>query len=206
MQILSPSMVFIHVDFYKFHIMIETMRSLINKNNLLSITLVVITSLWVFFTYQTNKDLSEEIYAAPQTGFLAPDFLLKDLQGEQYQLSSLQGKIIIINVWASWCKPCQYEMPALQMIHEKYQDQGLILLAVNNTFQDSYSNVVDFVSRNNLTFPILLDLDGNVSQQYQVQALPSTFFIDKTGKISDIIIGGPMSEALIESKIKEIIK
>ncbi len=97
-------------------------------------------------------------------------------------------------------------MPALQKIHEKYSDQGLILLAVNNTYQDNFSDVVDFVSANNLTFPILMDLEGNVSQQYQVQALPSTFFIDSNGKISEIIIGGPMSEALIEAKIMELEK
>lgn len=176
------------------------------KNNFFSISLIIIASIWIGFTYLTNKDFSNEIYSAPQKGFIAPDFTLKDLVGNTYKLSSFQGNIVIVNIWASWCKPCQYEMPALQKIHEKYKDQGLILLAVNNTYQDNYSNVVDFVSKNNLTFPILLDMGGNVSQQYKVQALPSTFFIDKSGKISEIIIGGPMSEALIESKIKELQK
>lgn len=165
---------------------------------------MVVASLWIVFTYLTNKEFSGEIYSAPQKGFFAPDFILNDLEDNPYELSSLQGNMIIVNVWASWCKPCQYEMPALQKIHEKYQDQGLILLAVNNTYQDNFSNVVDFVDEYNLTFPILLDLDGKVSKQYKVQALPSTFFIDKNGKISEIIIGGPMSEALIESKIKEL--
>jgi peroxiredoxin len=95
-------------------------------------------------------------------------------------------------------------MPAMQEIDEKYEDKGLILLAVNNTHQDNLSDVVDFVSENRLTFPVLLDTEGFVSNKYQVQALPSTFFIDKTGKISEIVIGGPMSETLIESKIKEL--
>jgi len=178
----------------------------IPKNNLYSIALVIIASLWVTFTYLTNTKFSGEIYSAPQKGFIAPDFILNDLEGDPFELSCFQGKTVIVNVWASWCNPCQYEMPALQKIHEKYKDQGLILLAVNNTYQDNYADVVDFVRQNNLTFPILLDLDGKVSKLYKVQALPSTFFIDKNGKISEIVIGGPMSEALIESKIKELEK
>ena len=182
------------------------MKSIFNINNLLTIALILVTSLWVLFTIATNRENSEEVYSAPQKGFIAPDFILNDLTGNQYQLSALEGNIIIVNVWASWCKPCQYEMPAMQKIYDKYKDDGLILLAVNNTSQDNYSDVLNFVDENNLTFPILLDLEGFVSKQYQVQALPSTFFIDKTGKISEIIIGGPMSETLIESKIKELEK
>ncbi|MBW6473880.1 MAG: TlpA family protein disulfide reductase [Anaerolineaceae bacterium] len=182
------------------------MKPIFNKISLFSLLLIFLTSVWVLFTIATNQEKSVEIYSAPQKGFIAPDFVLNDLSGNEYQLSNLKGNMIIVNVWASWCKPCQYEMPALQKIYEKYKDRGLILLAVNNTYQDNYADVLDFVSENNLTFPILLDLDGFVSTQYQVQALPSTFFIDKTGKISEIIIGGPMSETLIESKIKELEK
>ncbi len=182
------------------------MKNPFNRNRLLSIAVILISTLWVLFTTLSNNEVSGENYSAPQKGFSAPDFILQDLEGNQYQLSSFMGEKVIVNIWASWCKPCQYEMPALQKIHEKYSDQGLVLLAVNNTYQDNYSNVVDFVSANNLTIPILMDLDGNVSQLYQVQALPSTFFIDRNGKISEIIIGGPMSEALIEAKIMELEK
>jgi peroxiredoxin len=95
-------------------------------------------------------------------------------------------------------------MPAMQKIYDKYSQEGLILLAVNNTYQDNLSDVISFVDENNLTFPILLDTNGEVSNLYQVQALPSTFFINQDGIIEDIIIGGPMSEALIESKILEM--
>jgi thiol-disulfide isomerase/thioredoxin len=184
--------------------MIYAMKSFFNKSNFFSLALILLTSIWAIFTAATNQENAGEIYSAPQKGFIAPDFVLNDLSGKEYQLSSLQGNIIIVNVWASWCKPCQYEMPAMQEIYEKYKDSGLILLAVNNTYQDNVSDVLEFVSENNLTFPILLDVEGFVSDQYQVQALPSTFFIDKAGKISEIVIGGPMSETLIESKIKEL--
>lgn len=182
------------------------MKSFFNKNILFSLALILLTTIWVTFTFITNKETTGEIYSAPQKGFFAPNFVLSDLTGKEYQLSNLQGNIIIVNVWASWCKPCQYEMPAMQEIYEKYKDSGLILLAVNNTHQDNVSDVLEFVQKNDLTFPILLDVEGFVSTQYQVQALPSTFFIDKNGKISQIVIGGPMSETLIESKIKELEK
>lgn len=182
------------------------MKQIFNKNRFFSLSIILLSSLWVLFTIATNQENSGEIYSAPQKGFTAPDFVLKDLEGNEYQLSNLKGNMVIVNVWASWCKPCQYEMPAMQEIYDKYKDKGLILLAVNNTYQDNLSDVIDFVSENRLTFPILLDSEGIVSNKYQVQALPSTFFIDKTGEISEIVIGGPMSETLIESKIKELEK
>ena len=97
-------------------------------------------------------------------------------------------------------------MPAMQAVYEKYKGEDVVLLAVNNTFQDSLPDVENFVRSNQLTFPILLDISGEVSNLYQVQALPSTFFIDPSGKISEIVVGGPMSETLIETKIGELKK
>ena len=180
------------------------MKNPFNRNRLLSIAVILISTLWVLFTTLSNNEVSGENYSAPQKGFSAPDFILQDLEGNQYQLSSFIGEKVIVNIWASWCKPCQYEMPAMQKIYDKYSQEGLILLAVNNTYQDNLSDVISFVDENNLTFPILLDTNGEVSNLYQVQALPSTFFINQDGIIEDIIIGGPMSEALIESKILEM--
>ncbi|MDO9087823.1 MAG: redoxin domain-containing protein [Anaerolineaceae bacterium] len=174
------------------------------KKNILSIIIVVLTGAWISFTYFSNLNNNNEIYSAPQKGFLAPDFKLNDIDGNEYQLSEFKDHLVIVNVWASWCKPCQYEMPAMQKIYDQHKDEGLILLAVNNTYQDSVSNVLNFVESNQLTFPILLDIEGDVSALYKVQALPSTYFIDRSGMISEIIIGGPMSEALIESKIIEM--
>ena len=180
------------------------MKQSFSKFNLVSLAIVIITGIWILFTYSFNKENKEVVSSAPQKGFLAPDFILYDLEGNEYHLSDLKGNLVIVNIWASWCKPCQYEMPAIQKIYDQYKDSGLVILAVNNTYQDSFSNVVDFVNNNQLTFPILLDLDGEVSKLYKVQALPSTYFIDRSGKINEIIIGGPMSETLIESKILEM--
>jgi len=182
------------------------MKAASKKFGLISYSLLIASLLWVLFTAYSNKQANQLIFSAPQTGFLAPDFVLNDLNGMEYQLSALQGKVIMLNVWASWCKPCQYEMPAMQNVYDKYSSDGFLILAVNNTLQDDYSKINLFVKENNLTFPILLDVKGQVSDLYQVQALPSTYFIDEKGEIVEIVIGGPMSEALIESKIQELIK
>lgn len=184
--------------------MIQTMRAFFKKPIIISIVVIIFSTAWVFYTSTKNQTQSANIFSAPQKGFLAPDFSLSNLEDETIQLSSLKGNIVMVNVWASWCKPCQYEMPAMQTIYDKYSESGLVILAVNNTYQDNYSDVVNFVADNNLTFPVLLDRTGEVSKLYQVQALPSTYFIDQNGIINDIIIGGPMSEALIESKILEL--
>ena len=180
------------------------MNSFFKKSTILSIVVVIFSTAWVYYTSTKNQDQSANLFSAPQKGFLAPDFSLSNLEDETVKLSNFKGNIVMVNVWASWCKPCQYEMPAMQKVHEKYSERGLVILAVNNTYQDNYSDVVNFVTNNHLTFSILLDKTGEVSKLYQVQALPSTYFIDQKGIINDVIIGGPMTEALIESKILEL--
>lgn len=191
-------------DRKNYPIMIHVMKNQKKMTLILTILSIIFSIFWMGYTFLENKDRSQNSFSAPHKGFLAPDFTLSTLEDETAQLSDLKGHIVIVNIWASWCKPCQYEMPAMQKIYDKYSQEGLILLAVNNTYQDNLSDVISFVDENNLTFPILLDTNGEVSNLYQVQALPSTFFINQDGIIEDIIIGGPMSEALIESKILEM--
>src|SRR5512133_794085 len=118
---------------------------------------------------------------APQKGFLAPDFTLADPHGRTYTLSGLRRQALIVNVWATWCPPCKGEMPALEAAYRKYGTQGLTVLGVNATDQDAPLDIVPFVHRYGLTFPVLLDETGEVRRRYQVRSLPSTFFIDSDG-------------------------
>ena len=144
--------------------------------------------------------------AAPQTGFLAPDFTLKTPQGEIFTLSGLKGKAVLINIWATWCPPCRAEMPAIQSLYEEYKSQGLVVLGVNSTVQDDPFKIAPFLEEYGLTFPILLDETGEVTQAYEVRALPSSFFIDRQGRISEVVIGGPMSPALLRTRIEDILR
>jgi peroxiredoxin len=96
-------------------------------------------------------------------------------------------------------------MPAIEKLYKEYKEKGLVVLAVNSTYQDESTAVAPFVAQYSLSFPILLDEKGDVSRSYQVNALPSSFFIDRRGVIREIVIGGPMSEALLRIRIEEII-
>lgn len=142
---------------------------------------------------------------SPREGFPAPDFTLPTLDGGEVTLSDLRGQVVVINLWTSWCPPCREEMPAIEQIYRQYGEQGLVVLGVNSTFQDDERAAGAFVQELGLTFPIALDRSGAVSRRYQLQALPTTFFVDHQGIIRSVVLGGPMSPAVIESNIVELL-
>ena len=120
-------------------------------------------------------------------------------------LSAQQGKVVIVNLWASWCGPCRAEMPAIQKLYEANKDRGLEVLAVNSTFQDTETDARAFIQNLNLTLPVLLDKDGAVSRRYLLRALPSTFIIDRQGLIRAVLVGGPVSKAVLQTKIESLL-
>ena len=142
---------------------------------------------------------------APREGFTAPEFRLTLLGGGEVALSDLRGKVVIVNLWASWCPPCRAEMPALQEAYETYRDRGLEILAVNTTYQDSQVASARFVEEFGLTFPVPLDQTGDVSRSYRLRALPTSFFIDRDGVIQSVVIGGPMSETTIRTTVESLL-
>ena len=144
---------------------------------------------------------------SPREGFLAPDFTLDTLDGNTLTLSELRGKVVVVNFWATWCLPCREETPALEKAYEQYKDSGMVILGVNLTDQDSISEVESFVQEFKLTYPILLDRDGTVSNSlYQIRGLPTTFFVNREGIIRTVVVGGPMSETFIRSKIEALLQ
>jgi peroxiredoxin len=170
----------------------------------LSIALLIFGAAWISLSAPEPEQFNQA-QSAPSKGFLAPDFTLTTLTGETIALSDLRGEAVLINLWASWCGPCRAEMPAMQEIHERYSDRGFHILAVNATNQDSLESAAAFVDELGVTYPILLDLDGNVSALYQLRALPSTFFVGPDGRITEVIVGGPMAEALLSIRAEELL-
>ena len=143
---------------------------------------------------------------ALSAGSKAPDFTLKTATGEIFTLSELKGQAVLVNLWATWCPPCRAEMPAIQKMYIEYKDRGFIVLAVNLTYQDDPFAVVPFAEEFNLTFPILLDETGETGKAFQIRSLPSSYFINRHGVITDVVIGGPMSEALLRTHIEKALK
>jgi cytochrome c biogenesis protein CcmG/thiol:disulfide interchange protein DsbE len=143
---------------------------------------------------------------APRQGFLAPPIKLQTPAGETLSLADLRGNVVVLNFWASWCPPCRAEMPALDRAYRLDRQQGLMVLGVNGTFQDSAEQAVAFANAQGVSFPILLDREGTVSRQYLVGALPTTFFIDRSGTIRKVIVGGPMSEATLRSTVQALLQ
>lgn len=170
-----------------------------------TLVILVVGIGWIGLSAVPAYSTTGGLIPSPKEGFLAPDFTLETLDGGEITLSELRGQPVILNLWASWCPPCRAEMPALQRVFEANREIGLEVLAVNMTSQDSQSSAKNFVDQNGLTFTIPLDRLGLVSNIYQSRALPSTFFVDRKGVIQKVVIGGPMSEVLIESVVEMLL-
>jgi peroxiredoxin len=176
-----------------------------NTFRITAIIILVLGALWIGISANLPGGTSNPGIPAPQAGFLAPEFTLPTLEGDTVALADLRGQAVLVNIWASWCAPCRLEMPAMQTIYQEYADQGFTILAVNATSQDSQSQAAAFVAEHNLTFPILLDLDGQVGRLYQVSAMPSSFFVLPDGSIQEVVIGGPMAEALLRTRVENLL-
>lgn len=187
-----------------------TLIEIFQNNTRWKVLMVAVTILGSAWTFAARIPLSATTDGAPppspREGFSAPDFTLDLLGGGQVTLSEFRGQAVMINIWASWCPPCREEMPAIQNVYENYKDQGLVVLAVNTTNQDSESAAAAFVEEFSLTFPVPLDRTGAVSNRYQLRGLPSTYFVDRAGVIRSVVVGGPMSESLIRAKVQEILE
>ena len=166
--------------------------------------MLLLGALWIPLT-ALEPDAAAEAQAAPFAGFFAPDFSLESATGETVTLSELRGQPVLVNLWASWCGPCRAEMPAMQRVYERYRDQGFVILAVNVTNQDSRAAALAFYEELGLSYPLLFDVDGSVSAAYQLRALPSSFFILPDGRIQEVVIGGPMAEALLTIRVEALL-
>lgn len=172
----------------------------------ISIFFLLLGLAWIWASRVRDIAAFRERLAEPQAGFPAPDFQLTSLDGESLSLSQFAGQAVIVNFWASWCSPCKAEMPALERVYRENLSEGLVILGVNATHQDSPRAVSQFVQAQGLTFPVLMDSDGGASRRYRTQALPTTFFIDRTGVIREVIIGGPMAEALLRIRVMNLLE
>lgn len=177
-----------------------------NRRRIAYTLILALGAAWIFVSADRSGADTQGLAPAPQQGFPAPDFELSTPSGESIRLSDLKGQAVLVNLWATWCPPCRAEMPAIEKVYNEYRDQGFVVLAINMTYQDDPGRVPSFVGEYGLTFPILMDTRGTVGEDYQLRSLPSSYFIDREGIIREVVIGGPMAEALLRTRVEEILK
>lgn len=164
---------------------------------------------------QTETEESAEPEASPQSSqrpvVPAPDFTLTDQYGNTHTLSDYKGKTVFLNFWATWCGPCKSEMPDIQKLYESYgENEGdLIVLGVASprTEQNPYTNegtqadVEQFLEDNGYTFPVVMDLTGEILSYYAISAFPTTFMIDSNGNVYGYVPGaltGDIMESIVQ--------
>ena len=126
---------------------------------------------------------------------MAPDFMLKDLEDNEIKLSDYNGKIVILNFWAVWCKYCIEEMPDFNALNKELEKENdAVILAVN--VQEKPDTVRKYLTSNNITLKVLLDEDGSVAAAYGVNGYPTTFIINKDGSLFTYIPGATDIETL----------
>lgn len=175
------------------------------RGRLLLAAIFLLGAAWIVATRPAEGAVTGGAIPSPRAGFAAPEIDLELLDGSRVRLSDLRGQVVVLNLWASWCPPCRAEMPALQALHEQRSADGVVVLAVNSTVQDTEQAARDFAREYGLTFPIGLDRDGQATRLYQVRALPSTFFIDRQGIIRRVVVGGPLDASVLETTVLELL-
>lgn len=134
----------------------------------------------------------------PTLGEPAPPLELPTLDGDTVQLDSLRGNVVLLNFWASWCEPCTREMPRFQQWYEQHQSDGLVILGVNTLYQDQRAAVDEFLRMQPVTYPILIDEQGETSRQWLVRNLPYSYVIDRDGVVRFLKLGEVTEQELNE--------
>jgi thiol-disulfide isomerase/thioredoxin len=133
----------------------------------------------------------------PVQGEPAPDFVLRDLGGTPVRLSDLRGKVVFVNFWATWCRPCKQELPDIQKVAGEYPDD-VAVLAIN--VEESRDDAAAYFAENGLGVPALLDRNGGVFRQYGLRGLPDSFFIDREGNVA-VIAYGYLTEEMMRDRL-----
>ena len=146
---------------------------------------------------------------AVEIGAIAPEIAVRKLEngqpGEVVSLHNLRGHPIILNFWATWCEPCQEEFPALDAVYRKYREsKQLEVIGLNVQDPSGLDRVQAFLGQTGVIFPIWLGTDAGVDRTYHVKAMPTTVFIDRSGVIRQIRIGGPLTQDSLEQQLGKI--
>jgi cytochrome c biogenesis protein CcmG/thiol:disulfide interchange protein DsbE len=133
---------------------------------------------------------------------MAPDFTITSFDGETITLSDLRGQVVIINFWASWCPPCREEAPYLEATWRKYKDQGVVFIGVD--YADAESKALAYIDEFDITYFNGPDLGTRISQMYNMDGVPETYYVAKNGELRGVKIG-PLAPPELDQKIDELL-
>ncbi len=137
-------------------------------------------------------------------GRRAPEFELRALDGQPVKLAALRGKVVVVDFWASWCRPCRSAMPQLEQLYRSYRRKGLVVVGVS--VDSSPANAKKFLSGVPVSFPIVHDAKQQVARQYRPPRMPSSFVIDRRGVVRHVQAGFRAGDdARIERMVKELL-
>jgi cytochrome c biogenesis protein CcmG/thiol:disulfide interchange protein DsbE len=137
-------------------------------------------------------------------GQVAPDFSLATFDGQTLKLSDLRGQVVVVNFWASWCKPCEEEAAALESTWRYYQAQGLPVMFLGVDYVDTETEALAYLERFDITYPNGPDLQTRISQDYRIRGVPETFIVDQTGTLVLVKVG-PTDEAELRQVIDPLL-
>ena len=153
------------------------------------IVFVMITTLLVVWSLKQNSPFSQSANQAPvRVGLPVPDFTFPGLDGQKVSLSEFRGRVVFVNIWATWCSPCVEEMPSMQKLYQKLKGENFEILAVSIDSQGT-KVVAPFMKKYKLTFPALIDSMGTIKRIYKATGVPESFIIDKNGILAKKVIG-----------------
>ena len=150
---------------------------------------IALIALYIFVSMHNRTPSAIDIEPSyEEKGPSAPNFTLQGLDGRMVSLSDFRGKVVLLNIWATWCPPCVAETPSLDKLYKMFEDEDFVLLAVS--VDEGGKKVVEaFMKEKNLSFPVLLDPRGSIQRLYRTSAVPESFIIRKDGIIDNKVIG-----------------
>ena len=163
----------------------------VRRANFRTLTLIVliVVGVGIIVLLQLKDSLFNPSEKPPLgKGVSAPNFSLPDLEGKTVSLTDFKGKVVLLNIWATWCAPCVAEMPSMEKLYQELKGEDFELLAIS-VDEEGAEAVKPFMEKHKLSFPVLLDTKGEIKNLYQATGVPESFIIDKNGMIVEKIIG-----------------
>lgn len=149
----------------------------------------------------TASQIAQRV-APPRIGGIAPDFALESTDGQRISLAAQRGNSTVVVFVASWCEVCREEMPVMIETYRAHQEHGVVFLGVD-VYED-VGTAQQFRQEFEMPFPLLVDTNGAVTEQYRVNGTPTTFFIDPEGILRDVVVGGPLDRAYLDREIGDL--